>query len=87
MVTSSHRAPAEFVGRAEARAAFDAGAHHPAGEPVRIVIATGGACLVGRHAAELGRPEHERIVQQAALLQIGQQCGGGLIEESGQCRS
>src|SRR5690606_5319481 len=53
---------AELVGRSVADAAFDAGAHHPAGEAVRIVIAAGGPFLVRGHATELGRPQHQRVV-------------------------
>ena len=34
-----------------------------------------------RHAAELGGPQHERFVEQPALLEIGQQRGRRLVED------
>ena len=37
------------------------------------------ALAVGR-AAELAAPDHERVVEQAALLQIGDQRGAGLVD-------
>ena len=74
-------AAAEFVGLAIADAAFDTGAHHPGGEGVGVVIASAGAFLMGGHAAEFGAPDDEDIVQHAALFEIGEEGGGGLIED------
>ena len=36
---------------------------------------------MGRHAAELGGPEDEGVFEEAALLEIGEEGGGGLIED------
>ena len=72
---------AELVRGAVAGAALDSGTHQPAREAVRVVVAAGRAGLVSRHAAELGGPQHQRVGQQAALLQVGQQRRRGLIED------
>ena len=53
-------------------AGFDAGAQHPAGEAIGVVVAPRGALLPGGHPAKLGRPQHQRVVQQASLPQVGQ---------------
>jgi len=53
---------AEFVGGAIAGSPLDAGAHHPAGEAVRIVIAAECPGLMCGHAAEFGRPEDQRFI-------------------------
>ena len=50
-------------------------------KPSGIVIATGRARLMRRHATELGRPQHQRVFQQSRLFQIGQQRRGGLVED------
>ena len=81
MVTSVDRAAAEIVGRAVAHAALYPRAHHPAGEAVRVVIAARGAVLPRRHAAELRRPQHERIFEQPALFEVGEQRGGRRVED------
>ena len=59
---------AELVGGAVAEAALDAGAGQPDGEAVRVVVAAAGALLERRHAAELGDPDDERVVEQAAAV-------------------
>ena len=46
-----------------------------------FINATDNAFLVGRHAAELRGPQYERLLQQAALLQIGEQGSGRLIKD------
>jgi hypothetical protein len=43
-----------------------AGAGHPAGEAVGIVIPAFGAFLEEGHAAKLGAPDDERVVEQTA---------------------
>ena len=45
---------------------------HKHAEPVWIVIASA-ITLRNRHAAKLSSPDHERAVDQTALLQVGQQ--------------
>ena len=37
-------------------------------------------------AAEFAAPEHERLVQQAAALQVGQQAGDRLVDRGAACR-
>ena len=74
---------AEVVGRAVDQTRLDAAAGHPHREAARMVI----AAVVGRGqlalriagAAELAAPDHQRVVEQAALLQIGDQRGARLI--------
>ncbi len=63
-----HGLVAELIGRAVAEAGFHAGASHPAGEACGVVVAATGTLLEGRHAAELGAPDDERVLQQAALF-------------------
>ena len=50
-------------------AALDAAAGHPDREAERMMIAAIGA-FGARCAAELGGPDDERLVEQAALLEI-----------------
>ena len=65
---------AEFVRLAEDDARLDAAAGHPDGEAVRVVVAAqelrAAAGLVHRRAAELAAPDDQRLVEQAALLQV-----------------
>ena len=48
---------------------------------MRVVIAAARAFLKRRHAAELGAPDDQRVGQESALFEVGQQRGGGLIED------
>src|SRR5206468_1948169 len=59
-------------------AAFDTTARQPARECIRVMI-TAFAALSARHPAKLGGPEHERIVKQAAGLEVSDQRGGRLV--------
>ena len=82
---------AELVGGAIDGAAADSAAGHPHGEAVRVVIAAElglavAAELDGRRAAEFAAPDHERVVEHSALLQVGQQRGDRLIDLLGQLR-
>ena len=43
---------------------------------LRVVVAAVVAALHHRRAAELAAPDHERVVQQAALLEVFDQRGG-----------
>jgi hypothetical protein len=72
---------AEFIGVSMTDAGLHAGTGHPAGEAVGIVIAALRAFLEEGHAAELGAPDDERVLQQAALFQVADQSGGGLVED------
>ena len=57
--------------------------HAGTGQPHRVagdvVVAAVGA-LGGRLAAELAAEEHQRLVQQPALFQVGEQRGGRLVD-------
>src|ERR1051325_4404380 len=57
----------EWIGFSVADAGFHAGAGEPAGEAVGIMIAALRALLEEGHATELGAPDDERVLQQAAL--------------------
>ena len=62
---------------------LDAAAGHPDGERARMMIAShqprAAARLVHRRAAEFAAPDHERGVEQAALLEIPHERGRGAI--------
>src|SRR5262245_49281568 len=71
---------AEFVGGAESDAGLDAAAGQPHGKGLDVVIpADGFAALAHGRAAELAAPDDERVVEEAALLQIAHERGTGLI--------
>ena len=74
---------AEVVRLADDVAALDAGAGHPEAEAARVMVAAvvvlGERALRIDGAAELAAPDDERVVEQAALFQIGEQRGGGLV--------
>ena len=76
-----HGLVAELIGRAVAEAGLHACASHPCGEACGVVIAATGTFLKGGHAAELGAPHDERVLQQAALFEIAQKSGGGLVHD------
>ncbi len=70
----------EIVGRAVSDARLDAAAGHPHRERLRMMVAAEAAAEAGlafdhRRAAEFAAPDHERVVEQAALLQILHQGG------------
>ena len=49
-------------------------------KPLDVMIAAGfGPCLGHRRAAELAAPDDQRVVEHAALLEIVDQRGRGLI--------
>ena len=50
-------------------------------KPGGVVVAALGALLEGRHPAELGGPDDERVVEQAAGLEVDEQGGGGAVED------
>src|SRR5687767_3307090 len=61
---------AEVVAFTVHEAAFHAAAREPQGEAVWMMIAAVAAALHHRRAAELSAPHDERVVEQAALLEI-----------------
>ena len=68
---------AEVVGLADGHARLDAAAGQPHRERARMVVAAqevrAVARLVHRRAPELAAPDDQRVVEQAALLQVGEQ--------------
>ena len=71
---------AQLVGLADADAALDAAAGHPHGEAVGVVVAAGAlGVLGGRLPAELAAPDDQRLVEQAAALQVLEQAGDRLV--------
>lgn len=68
----------EVVGLADGGAPLDPAAGHPGDEGVSVVVAAL-APLAVRSAAELGGPEDDGLVEQAAGLQVFQEGGDGLV--------
>ena len=62
-----------------------AAAGHPHGEAVGVVVAAV-ALLAHRRAAELAAPDDQRLVEQAAALQVVQQAGDRLVASRGRAR-
>ena len=69
----------KLVGLAERDARLDAAAGQPHREGVGVVVAAVVAALDHRRAAELAAPDDQRVVEQAALLQVLDQRGAGLV--------
>jgi hypothetical protein len=82
-----HRLEAEVVGGAVDLPPFHAAAGQPRGEAVVVVVAAVHLAGVGallrqldrRRAAELAAPDDERLVEQAALLEVDEQRADRLI--------
>ena len=75
---------AHLVGGTEGDTTFDAAAGHPHREGLRMVVAAQAATerdagLDHRRAAKLTAPDDERAVEQAALFEIFDERGAGLI--------
>ena len=69
---------AELVGGAVDDAPLDAAAGQPGAEALRVVVAAVG--LRARRAAELGAPDDDRLIEQAALLQVLEQAGDRQVD-------
>lgn len=74
---------AEVVGGTVAVAFFNSGSGEEAGEGVGVVVAAGAVALEERHAAEFGGPDDEGVVEHAALFEVGDEGGGGLVHDLG----
>ena len=79
-------AEADIVGSSDDLAALDATSGHPDGEAVGVVIAAVpvaasafGSILEWR-SAEVASPEDDRVFEEAAALEIGEEAGDGLID-------
>src|SRR5262245_23686822 len=80
-----HGGAAGLVGGANALAALDTGARHPHAEAGGIVVAPVVA-LAARRPAKLAAPHHDGVLEQAALLQVGQKGADRLIDLARQRR-
>ena len=69
---------AELVGRAVGDARLDAAAGQPDRKAVDVVVAA--VALGHRRAAEFAAPDHQRVVEHAALLEVLDQRGRGLVD-------
>lgn len=69
-----YRFGADLIGRTVTIAGLHAAAGEPHGEAADIVIATAGKLRV-RRTTELATPHDQRLVEHAALLEIGQERG------------
>ena len=75
---------AELVGFADADAALDAAAGHPHGEAEGVVVAARARGILGhRLPAELAAPDDQRLIEQAALLEVLDQAGDRLVGTAG----
>src|SRR5881397_3430530 len=70
--------PGPFVAFAVGSAALDARARQPRNGGAAVVIAAGAALAEG-HASKLGGPDHQRVLEQAARLEILQQPGDRFV--------
>src|SRR3954454_8228775 len=82
----SDRGPAEFVGLAVDVAFADSAAGHEDRKRVRVMVAAGRDRLIllvlsERGSTELAGDDDQRFVQQAALFQVVDQGGDGLVTE------
>src|SRR5437899_2319664 len=78
-----HRLVAELVRRAKTESSLHARARQPYCEALRIMIASAGVLLKGRHPAKFGDEGDQSRVEQTALLQISKQCSARLVENWG----
>ena len=63
------RLVAPLVALASSDPSLNAAAAEPVGEDVGVVVAAFAALRAG-HAAELGGPENDRVIEQSALFEI-----------------
>ena len=79
---SSTAAKPKLVGVAEVQAGLDAAAGQPHGEGVDVMVAADPCSrdLAHRRAAELAAPDDQRVVEQAALLQVLDQGRARLVD-------
>jgi len=74
----ANRGIAEIVGRAVDIPAPEAAASQPERESMAVVVAAVGA-LGDRQPSKFARPQDDRLVEQAALLEVPNQGRGGLV--------
>jgi hypothetical protein len=70
----------KVVGLSVADTAFDAAAGQPEAEAAAVVVAAGAnLSLAVNGASKLATPDDKRVVQQAALFEVGDERGGRLV--------
>jgi hypothetical protein len=69
----------EFVGHAQGQPRFHTATSKPHAETVRMMVAPVIATLHHRRAAELAAPNDEGVFEQAALFQVHDEGGAGLV--------
>ena len=75
---------AEFVGFADAKAAFDAAAGHPHGESVGIMIAPGAFGVFGSGlASEFAAPDDEGFVKETSVFEVLKETCDGFVGVAG----
>ena len=72
---------AKLIGFSITHPAAHATACHPHGEPIGVVVASQWAfsLLDGRRSTEFSSPDHQGIIEQSAVLQVGDQRRAGLV--------
>ena len=79
--------PADFISGAVGGAAFHAAAGQPKAKAVHVVVAPGtefvAAGLGERRTAEFAGEQDERVLEHAALLEVLDERGDGLIDAHG----
>ena len=76
-----HGSAPQFVGRSMADTSLHSSARQPASEAVRIVVSPASTLLEERHAPELGAPDDECFLEQAARFQVFDQGRHRLVED------
>src|SRR5207247_8997123 len=82
VVAVLHGVEADLVSGPVHDAAFDAAAGQPGAEALGMMVAA--VALRARRATELRAPDHDCLIQHAALLEVLEQTGDGLIHLSGE---
>ena len=76
---------ADFIGLAMVDTTADPGTGEPVGERVGIVVAAGFTAFLGHgQTAEFAAPDHQGRVEQAALFEVFEQGGDGLVGFEGE---
>src|SRR5688572_10101243 len=76
-----HRFVTEIIRPARAETTPDASPSKPDHEAMGVVVAATGAFLVSGHAAELGDPGNNSVLQQTTRAHVADERGGGLVED------
>ena len=75
-----NRVEAEVIGLAMVHAAFDSASGEPHGEGIGMVVPTIGSALGHGSASEFSAEDDEGVFEHAALLEVFDQGGAGLVD-------